>query len=150
MVVCSNKTTRVRKVSLSGFEQDENAELVQHPITWMGLTYSPVGTPVEIIDRARWLLDHQPPTYWVAHRNCEYIANWCATGDFESFQTKGAIAGKAILLDVPFILTMRKLSPRARYVLSWLRDVRWCVARRCLYSRAHQVPRLVSSRVSSR
>ena len=86
---------------------------MQHPITWMGLTYSPAGTPVEIIDRARWLLDHQPPTYWVAHRNCEYIANWCATGDFESFQTKGAIAGKAILLDVPFILPMQNFRPRS-------------------------------------
>ena len=110
--------THVRTVSLSDFEDGGKAELVQHPITWMGQTYSPAGPPEQIIDRTRWLLDNQPPTYWVAHRNCEYIANWCATGDFESFQTKGAIAGKAILLDVPFLIGMRKLSPRARNVLA--------------------------------
>jgi hypothetical protein len=56
--------------------------------------------------------------YWLAHRNCEYIANWCATGDFESFQTKGAIAGKVLLIDVPFMLAMPKLSPKAQKILA--------------------------------
>lgn len=111
-------STHVRPTSLSKFEAGGKAAEVQHPIRWMGLTYSPAGTHEEIIHRAHWLLDHQPPMYWIAHRNCEYIANWCATGDFESFQTKGFIFGKAILLDVPFLFALPKLSPRIAKLLA--------------------------------
>jgi hypothetical protein len=110
---------QVRKVSFRDFEKGGKAEVVQHLITWMGLTYSPAGTPEEIIDRARWLIEHQPPMYWLAHRNCEYVANWCATGrDFESFQTKGFMAGKAYLVDIPFLLAMRRFSSRTKILIA--------------------------------
>jgi hypothetical protein len=93
--------TKVRKTTLIKFEDGGKAEVVQHPMKWQGFTYSPHLPPDETIDRARWLIEHQPPTYWVAHRNCEYIANWCATGDFESVQTKKFMGAKAIALGFP-------------------------------------------------
>ncbi len=105
--------TEIRTASLPAFEKGGKAEVVQHPIKWMGLTYSPAGPPELIVDRARWLIKNQPPAYWVAHRNCEYIANWCATGYFESFQTKRFMGAKAVVFSLPLLLSMRALSPRA-------------------------------------
>jgi hypothetical protein len=80
--------TRIRRVALSCFAHGGQVEPVRHPITWMGLTYSPALAPEQSVDRAMWLLHHQPPTYQLGYRNCESIAIWCATGDFESFQVK--------------------------------------------------------------
>ena len=110
--------TKVRKTTLLSFEDGGNAEVVTHPTKWKGITYSPYLPPDETIDRARWLVDNQPPTYWVAHRNCEYIANWCATGDFESFQTKRLIGAKAMALDLPLLFALRKLSSRNAKLLA--------------------------------
>jgi hypothetical protein len=102
---------KVRVTTLSEFENGGNAEVVQHPVTWSGITYSHYLPPEETITRARWLLDHQPPSYWVAHRNCEYVANWCATGDFESFQTKKMIGLKLILGGTSIIVTLVSAVP---------------------------------------
>lgn len=76
----------VRTRSLAQFGNGDRIEEVNHPITWMGQMYSPLLPPNQVIDRARWLLHHQPPSYQLGYRNCEAIAIWCATGDFESFQ----------------------------------------------------------------
>jgi hypothetical protein len=108
--------TKVRITSLSKFENGGKAEVVQHPIKWNGITYFPYLPPEQTIDRARWLLDHQPPTYWVAHRNCEYVANWCATGEFESFQTKKMI-GLKVYGFLPMMFAMKKLPRRGQLVL---------------------------------
>lgn len=78
----------VRRVSFDGFEQRATAESVSHPIVWMGVAYRPQLPTEDVLDRADWLLDNQPPRYRLGHRNCESIAIWCATGDFESFQVK--------------------------------------------------------------
>jgi hypothetical protein len=107
---------KVRVTTLSEFENGGNAEVVQHPVTWSGITYSHYLPPEETITRARWLLDHQPPSYWVAHRNCEYVANWCATGDFESFQTKKMI-GLKVYSFLPMIVAMKKLPRRGQLIL---------------------------------
>jgi hypothetical protein len=112
--IWSKGRTRVQKVPLNAFENGGSAEVVRHPITWMGLTYSPLDDPDKVVARALWLLDHQPPGYQLAVRNCEFIACWCATSDFESFQTKRFMIGKAVLFDLPFLIVSRRLAPRAR------------------------------------
>lgn len=80
--------TRIRRVPFDKFARGDPVEAVAHPVTWTGLTYSPSLPPEETIDRAEWLRHNQPPPYRLGYRNCESIAIWCATGDFETFQVK--------------------------------------------------------------
>lgn len=84
----SKHTTRVRRTTLQAFSQGSLPESVKHPITWFGLKYSPILPPDQVVNRAEWLLCNQPPTYRLGYRNCESVAIWCASGDFESFQVK--------------------------------------------------------------
>ncbi len=103
--------TEVRRVTLSTFEGPSQAEVVVHPITWQGLTYSDQLSSEETVDRALWLVDNQPPIYRLGYRNCESIAIWCATGDYESFQVKRFLLLRTPLsLIVPYALrTKRRL-----------------------------------------
>jgi hypothetical protein len=80
--------TQIRRVSLTDFAQDGSVATVSHPIRWSGLAYSPPLPREQVVDRAEWLLDNQPPQYQLGYRNCESIAIWCATGDFESFRSR--------------------------------------------------------------
>ncbi len=89
--------TQIRRVSLTSFAQGGSVEEVSHPIRWSGLTYSPLLPPEQVVDRAEWLLHNRPPPYHLGYRNCESIAIWCATGDFESFQVKEFMRYKAPL-----------------------------------------------------
>jgi len=91
--------TQVRRVSFADFAQGDSVEEVKHPITWFGLTYSTLLPPEQVIDRAEWLVHNQPPPYHLGYRNCESIAIWCSTGDFESFQVKAFMRNQ-----VPFSL----------------------------------------------
>ncbi len=100
------------------FEKGGTANVVQHPITHFGLTYPPAGSPLDIIDRAMWLVDHQPPGYHIAGRNCEHIANWCVTGKmYESFQMKWAAMGGAVLGGAT-LLALKRLPPKATVALA--------------------------------
>jgi hypothetical protein len=100
--------TRVQRVSLECFRRGKEAEAVTHPITWSGLTYSSLLPPEEVVDRALWLLDNQPPSYRLGYRNCESIAIWCATGDFESFQVKRFMRGRMLVTPITFVLLRKK------------------------------------------
>src|ERR1700681_887746 len=94
--------TQIRRVSLTSFAQPQSVEAVEevsHPITWFGLTYSPLLPSEQVVDRAEWLFPTQRPPYQPGYRNCESIAIWCATGDFESFQAK-----KVMLWRIPITL----------------------------------------------
>jgi hypothetical protein len=99
--------TQVRRTSLTSFSQGDPVEPVSHPRSWSGLTYSSPLPPEQVVDRARWLICNQPPTYRLGYRNCESIAIWCATGDFESFQVKAFLRWKTPLT-LPVILLMSK------------------------------------------
>ena len=90
--------THVRRVTLEAFRDGCVARVVEHPIKHSGITYSDPLPPDEVVDRALWLCANQPPAYRLSYRNCESIAVWCATGDFESFQVKRFMGWKARLL----------------------------------------------------
>jgi hypothetical protein len=106
--VWNKADTHIRKTSLTDFAQGDLVEGVSHPITWFGLTYSPLLPPEQVVDRAEWLLENQPPPYRLGYRNCESIAIWCATGDFESFQVKEFMRYKAPLaLPITALMTKR-------------------------------------------
>jgi hypothetical protein len=87
--------TQIRRVPVTGRAKGGTVEVVAHPITWCGLTCSPMRRPAQVIDRAGWLLWNQPPPYRLGYRNCYSIGVWCATGDFESFQVKWFMRGRA-------------------------------------------------------
>jgi hypothetical protein len=106
----SKPRTYVRRVSLEDFRKGETVGTVHHPVRWMWLTYSPLLPPEEVIDRAEWLLANQPPSYQLGYRNCESIALWCATGDFESFQVKKFMLGKIPLSMATLMLLNKKPS----------------------------------------
>ncbi|HTV11395.1 MAG TPA: lecithin retinol acyltransferase family protein [Acidimicrobiales bacterium] len=99
--------TQIREVSPSRFAQGGSVEVVRHPIKWFGLTYSPLLPPEQVVDRAEWLLHNQPPTYRLGYRNCESIALWCATGDFESFQVKAFMLWRTVLT-LPVMVLLKK------------------------------------------
>lgn len=103
----NKSNTQIRRVSLTCFAQGDPVEAVSHPISWSGLTYSPLLPPEQVVDRAKWLLENQPPTYSLGYRNCESIAIWCATGDFESFQVKAFLRWK-MPLALPIMALMTK------------------------------------------
>jgi len=103
----NNAETQIRRVSPFRFAQGAFVEEVSHPITWGGLTYSPLLPPDEVVDRVEWLLCNQPPSYRLGYRNCESIAVWCATGDFESFQVKAFLRNR-ILLTLPIMVVVKK------------------------------------------
>ena len=65
---------QIRRVSLDRFVKGDPVETVPHPISWFGLTYSPYLPPEQVVDRAEWLLRHQPPPYRPGYRNCESVA----------------------------------------------------------------------------
>jgi hypothetical protein len=90
--------TQVRRVTLEAFRDGGEARGISHPITHGRITYSDPLPPDDVVDRARWLCANQPPAYRLCYRNCESIAIWCATGDFESFQVKRFMLGKTRLL----------------------------------------------------
>lgn len=101
--------TKVRRASLESF-RDGDVEEVHHPITHHGITYSDPLPPDEVVDRALWLCVNQPPAYRLGYRNCESIAIWCATGDFESFQVKRFMLGKTGIVSPPIFYCL----PRRR------------------------------------
>jgi Lecithin retinol acyltransferase len=86
------QATTVRRVSLESFQRGGDVKVVRHPITHMDLTYSSSLPPGNVVDRAEWLIENQPPAYRLGYRNCESIAIWCKTGDFENFQAKRVFA----------------------------------------------------------
>jgi hypothetical protein len=63
--------------------------------------------PEQVVDRAEWLLHNQPPPYQLGYRNCESIAVWCATGDFESFQVKAFMRWR-IMFTLPIFALLKK------------------------------------------
>jgi hypothetical protein len=73
----------------------------------MGVTYARPLPSEDVADRAAWLVEHQPPTYRLGYRNCESIAIWCKTEDFESFQAK-----RVFRLGVPLSLATLVLQRR--------------------------------------
>ncbi len=93
----TKRQTQVRRTTLRAFAKGAEAEAVRHPITWSGVTYSPLLPPDQVADRAEWLVSHQPPPYQLGFRNCESIAIWCATGDYESFQVKRFMRGRVLV-----------------------------------------------------
>jgi hypothetical protein len=99
--------TEVRRVPLASFGGGEQPEVVAHPITWSGITYSSLLPPEQVVDRAEWLLRNQPPPYHLGFRNCESIAIWCATGDYETFQVKRFIRAR-LIVSVPLLLAAQK------------------------------------------
>lgn|GEM_PF-3339178 len=99
--------TQIRRVSLASFARGMPIEAVSHPITWIGWTYSPLLPPEQVMDRAEWLVSYQPPPYRLGYRNCESIAIWCATGDFESFQVKKFILIRALIIPLLTIAAFR-------------------------------------------
>lgn len=101
---------RVRARSLPEFCNGDSVEVVKHPVIWRGQAYSPLLPPDRVIDRARWLLHNQPPSYQLGYRNCESVAIWCATGDFESFQVKRFLGWKTVAFLPTVILIRRKPS----------------------------------------
>ena len=104
---------QIRKVSLASFAKPQSVETVEevaHPINWFGLTYSPLLPSEQVIDRAEWLLDNQPPPYQPGYRNCESIAVWCATNDFESFQAKKVMLWRTPITMATFVLWAKKPS----------------------------------------
>jgi hypothetical protein len=48
------------------------------------------------------------PAYRLGYRNCESIAIWCATGDFESFQVKRFMLRKTRLLTPVIFYALRR------------------------------------------
>ena len=88
MQLLEKQGTTVRRVPLESFRGDGDVEVVQHPITHMGLMYARSLPPEDVVDRAEWLVENQPPPYRLGYRNCESIAIWCKAGYFESFQAK--------------------------------------------------------------
>jgi hypothetical protein len=96
-------------VQLAVFQGDGKLDVVQHPIKWMGLTYSPSLPLADVADRAQWLLANQPPPYRVGYRNFESIAIWCKTGDFESFQFK-RVSRWGVMLSSASVLLLRRRS----------------------------------------
>lgn len=95
----------VRRISIESFRGDGVPVAVEHPITWMGLRYSGPKSADETVDRALWLVHHQPPRYRLGYRNCESIAIWCATGDYESFQVKRVMLWKSLAdVSIPYLL----------------------------------------------
>jgi Lecithin retinol acyltransferase len=103
--------TQVRPVTLEAFRSGCEAEVVNHPVTHSGITYSEPLPPEEVVDRSLWLCVNQPPAYRLGYRNCESIAIWCATGDFESFQVKRFLGWKARLV-TPVIAAALRWRPR--------------------------------------
>ena len=106
----SKPMVRVRTRSLAEFRSGDSVEVVKHPVIWRGQTYSPPLPPDQVIDRSQWLLHNQPPSYQLGYRNCETVANWCATGDFESFQVKGFLGWKSAAFLPTVVLLRRKPS----------------------------------------
>ena len=111
----SKPDVAVRQTSLAGFGNGDPVEEVKHPITWMGQTYSPLLPPEQVIDRARWMLHNQPPPYQLGYRNCESVAVWCATGDFESFQVKSFLGWKSLAF-LPTVALIRRRPSIGKWV----------------------------------
>jgi Lecithin retinol acyltransferase len=103
--------TQVRRVTLEAFRDGCEARVVSHPITHSRITYSDPLPPDQVVDRALWLCANQPPAYQLGYRNCESIAIWCATGDFESFQVKRFMLRKTRLL-TPMIFYAFRRKPK--------------------------------------
>jgi hypothetical protein len=103
--------TQVRRVTLEAFRAGCEAGVVNHPIRHSGITYSEALPPQEVADRALWLCANQPPGYRLGYRNCESIAIWCATGDFESFQVKRFLGWKTRLV-TPLVVYAVRRKPR--------------------------------------
>lgn len=100
--------TQVRQIGLREFEQNDTAEAVRHPVVWMGQPYPPLLPPGEVVDRALWLLENQPPPYRPGYRNCESIAVWCATGAFESYQAKRFMLWKTAIFTPIVFYALRR------------------------------------------
>lgn len=100
--------TQVRRVTLEAFRDGCEARVANHPITHGRITYSDPLLPDEVVDRALWLCANQPPAYRLGYRNCESIAIWCATGDFESFQVKRFMLRKTTLLTPMIFYALRR------------------------------------------
>lgn len=100
--------TQVRRVTLVAFRDGCEVEVVEHPITNSRVMYSELLPPEEVVDRALWLCANQPPAYRLGYRNCESIAIWCATGDFESFQVKRFMMWKTRLITPVIVYALRR------------------------------------------
>jgi hypothetical protein len=109
--------TQVRRVTPEAFQGGREAQAVNHPIMHSRITYSELLPPEEVVDRARWMCANQPPAYRLGYRNCESVAIWCATGDFESFQVKRFMGWKARLV-TPVIAYALRRKPKAGVALA--------------------------------
>lgn len=109
--------TRVRRVTVEAFRDGCYAQVVNHPIRHSQITYSDPLPPEEVVDRALWLCANQAPPYRLGYRNCESIAIWCATGDFESFQAKRFMLWKTRLV-TPVISYALRRKPKAAALIA--------------------------------
>jgi hypothetical protein len=56
------------------------------------------------VRRAHWLVENPPPTtYNVLGYNCEHVARWCATGEIECRQAKGALTVNSFIGGALFV-----------------------------------------------
>jgi hypothetical protein len=54
------------------------------------------------------MIRNQPPPYRLGYRNCESIAIWCATGDYESFQVKAFMRWRMLLTPLTYLLLRKR------------------------------------------
>jgi Lecithin retinol acyltransferase len=83
--------TAINAVSLADFEDGGTAEVVRHGYeSWFTGHHPATDEPWKVIDRAEFLLKLQPKVkYNLIGRNCEVIANMCASGSrSESYQVR--------------------------------------------------------------
>jgi len=91
-ITLQNKSrTAISAISLADFEDGGTAEVVRHGYeSWFTGHHPATDEPWKVIERAEFLLKLQPNLkYHLIGRNCEVIANMCASGSWsESYQVR--------------------------------------------------------------
>jgi len=106
-VILQNKCgTAITAVSLADFEDGGTAEVVRHGYeSWFTGHHPATDEPWKVIERAEFLLKLRPMLkYNLSGRNCEVIANMCASGSWsESYQVRRFFTFRAAM-DLALIL----------------------------------------------
>jgi hypothetical protein len=130
--ILDKPTATVGAVSLAAFENDGQAEAVEHDrerglLRTLILPAPPwlpaAKAPEKIIRRARWLAANHPPRrYHLVGYNCEHAANFCATGWYTESHQVRSFFGLNALFALPFAYKFgrRAKTPpnRAWYILA--------------------------------